>query len=147
MIALGQVGHGLFEDAHVATAGRDVAIAELVMQDDILFGPEHDDRLVAPRSVVGHGGRVLVALHERRVYIEGCRRLPGPALEAGHQGPIGGTQASQGRGLQWDRGLRARCPQRPVLHVERLEEVADGGGRWQGVARAAWPRPDPRGAW
>ena len=40
---------------------------------------------------------------------------------------------ASGRGLLGDRRLRARRPQRPVLDVERLQEVPHGGGRGQRV--------------
>jgi hypothetical protein len=103
------------------------------MKDDILFGPEHHHRLVAPRPVVGHGGGVLVALDQRRIHIEGRRLLPGPALDAGHQRAIGDAQAREGRGLQGNRRLGTRLPERPVLDVEGLQEVPDGGGRREGV--------------
>ena len=92
---LGQIGHGLLQDAQVPAARGDMAIAELVMQDDILLRPEHHDRLVAPRPVVGHGRRVLVALHEGGVHIQGGRPFPGPALEAGDQRAIRAAQPGQ----------------------------------------------------
>jgi len=55
-----------------------MAIAELIVEDQVLLGPEHDHGLVTPGAVIGHGGGVLVALHERRVHIEGrsVRRRP-----------------------------------------------------------------------
>ena len=80
--AVGQVGHGLLENPHVPAARRDMAVAELVVQDDVLLRPEHHHRLVAARPLVGHGRGVLVALHEGGFHIQGGRGFPGAALEA-----------------------------------------------------------------
>jgi hypothetical protein len=131
--SLGQIAHGLFENAHVAAAGRDLAVPELIMQDQILLRPEHEHRLGAARPVVGDRGGVLVALHEGRVHIQGGRPYPRPALEARDQRAIGGVQARQGRGLQGDRRLGPGRPQRPALDVEGLQEVAHRGRGGQGV--------------
>jgi len=119
--------HGLFQHAHVPTAGRHMPVAELVVHDDILLRPEHDHRLVAARPVIGHGGGVLVTLHERGIHIQGGRPRPRPALAARDQRAIGDVQPRQGRGLPRDRRRGPGRPQGAVLHVEGLEEVPHGG--------------------
>jgi hypothetical protein len=131
--ALGQIGHGLFQNPHVPAARGDVRIAELVVEDDILLRPEHHDGLVAARPVVGHGRRGLIALHERGVHVEGRRAFPGPALETGDERAIRAAESGQRGGLFGDRRLRAGRPEGASLHVERLQEVPHRRGRGQRV--------------
>ena len=131
--ALGQIGHGLCQHAHVAAARRDVPVAELLLEAHVRLGPEDDAGVVALRPVVGHGRGVLVTLHERRIHIESRSGFPGAALEARHQRAIGTVQPGEGGRLPGDsRGGPGR-PERPLLGVERLAEVPDGGRRRQRV--------------
>jgi hypothetical protein len=132
---VGHVAHRLLQHAQVPAARRDLAIAELIVHNHVLLGPEHHHRLVAARPVVGHGRRVLVALHERGIHIQGGRRLPGPALEARDPRAIGGAHARQGGRLQGDRRLGPSRPQGPALDVEGLEDVPHGGRGRQRVSQ------------
>jgi hypothetical protein len=109
---LGQVGHRLFQRAHIPTARGDVPVAELVVEDDVLLGPQHHHRLVAPGPVVGHRGRLLVALDERRIDVQGRGGLRRRVLEPGYQRAVRGPEADQGGRLCRDRGRGAGLPQR-----------------------------------
>jgi hypothetical protein len=130
---LGQVAHRLFENPQIPTPRGHVPGPELIVEDDLLLRPEHDHGLVPARPIVGYGRRVLVALHERGVHIEGGRGFAGAALEARDQREIRLAQPRQGAGLHGNRGLRASRPERAVRDVEGLQEVPHGGGRGQRV--------------
>src|SRR5438105_15753282 len=52
---------GAFAHPTVARSGRDIAVAELVGNDHVLFGPQRQYRLIAAIAVIGPLGRPFVA--------------------------------------------------------------------------------------
>ena len=114
-----------------------MAVAELVVEEHVLLGPEDHHGLVPPGPLVGPGGRLLMALHEGRVHVQGGRRLGRTPLHRGDERAVGLPEPREGGRFRRDGRLRARLPQREVVGVEGLEEVPHRRGRRQRIAEQA----------
>ena len=66
----GQRGDGPLQNSHVAAACRNVPVAEFIVDDQVLLGPDDHHGLIAPRAVVRHCGCMLVGFQNRRIHIQ-----------------------------------------------------------------------------
>lgn len=128
-----QGGKGAIDDAQIAGSGRHVAVAELVGEDDVLLGPEREDRLVAAQPVIGPLGRALVAVDDGGVDVERCRPYRPARLEVEHEFAICRRQAGERRALGRNARAAAALHQRQVLVMELREKVARRLRRRQSV--------------
>src|SRR5208337_4586155 len=67
----GQKREGADEDAELLMSRRDVAVPELRVEDEALFGPVSIQRLVGFKSLIGEEGVFLLRFNERGVHVEG----------------------------------------------------------------------------
>jgi hypothetical protein len=90
-----QRGERLLDHPAVARAGRDIAVAELVGDDDVLLGPQRQHWLIATIAVICPLGRPFVAGDHGGVDVEGgCLHWP-TALQIEDQFGIGFGQTQQ----------------------------------------------------